>query len=138
MKIPTPTEPPPAIARPVDGNRIFAPGDIRFAVLKLISEEPSHGYKIAKAIQHKLRGAYSPSSGVLYPTLKLLEQLGYILGERAEGKRKIYSVTARGQAILVQNQEIVEALFRRTGTFIACIAMIDRHDNSIVQWKMLN
>src|SRR5579863_4138546 len=50
-------------------GRVFDQGDLRFVILKLISEAPRHGYEIIKAIEEKVGGAYSPSPGVIYPTL---------------------------------------------------------------------
>src|SRR5580704_15477146 len=64
-------------------GRVFDQGDLRFVILKLISEAPRHGYEIIKAIEDKVAGAYSPSPGVIYPTLTLLEELGYVTVESA-------------------------------------------------------
>jgi len=63
---------------PRRAERVFDQGDLRFVILKLISQAPSHGYEIIKAIEEKVGGAYSPSPGVIYPTLTLLEELGYV------------------------------------------------------------
>ncbi len=59
-------------------RRMFDQGDLRLVVLKLISEKPSHGYEIIKAVEDRLGGAYSPSPGIIYPTLTLLEEQGLI------------------------------------------------------------
>lgn len=53
----------------------FAHGDLRLVILHLIAEKPRHGYEIIKAIEEQVGGAYSPSLGVIYPTLTLLEEL---------------------------------------------------------------
>src|SRR3977135_4353694 len=58
-------------------GRLFAPGELRPVILNLIAEKPRHGYEIIKAIEDQVGGAYSPSPGVIYPTLTLLEELGY-------------------------------------------------------------
>jgi len=92
---------------------MFAQGDLRFVVLKLISEKPSHGYEIIKAIEDRLGGAYSPSPGIVYPTLTLLEELGLIRVQETEGARKLYAITPEGEANLEQNRTIVEAIFGR-------------------------
>ncbi len=59
-------------------RRMFDQGDVRLVILKLISEKPSHGYEIIKAIEDRLGGAYAPSPGVVYPALTLLEEQGMI------------------------------------------------------------
>ena len=58
-------------------GRFFAHGDLRLVLLNLIAEKPRHGYELIKAIEEAAGGAYSPSPGVIYPTLTLLEELGY-------------------------------------------------------------
>jgi hypothetical protein len=44
-------------------------------ILHLIAEKPRHGYEIIKEIEDQVGGTYSPSPGVVYPTLTLLEEL---------------------------------------------------------------
>ncbi len=94
-------------------ERVFESGDLRFVVLALIAEKPSHGYELIKAIEERLGGGYSPSPGVVYPTLTLLEELGYASVEAQEGGKKLYSATDAGRAFLVENQKIVDGLFAR-------------------------
>ncbi|WP_244532358.1 PadR family transcriptional regulator [Methylocapsa palsarum] len=95
------------------GGRMFAQGDLRFVVLKLISDKPSHGYEIIKAIEDRLAGAYSPSPGVVYPTLTLLEELGQIRVQEADGPRKLFAITPEGEAALDQNRGLVDTIFGR-------------------------
>jgi DNA-binding PadR family transcriptional regulator len=94
-------------------HRVFDQGDLRFVILKLISEQPRHGYEIIKAIEEKVGGAYSPSPGVIYPTLTLLEELGYVTVEAAEGGKKLYRITEAGDAALEEKKAVVEGIFRR-------------------------
>ena len=94
-------------------ERVFDQGDLRFVILRLISEEPRHGYEIIKAIEEKVGGAYSPSPGVIYPTLTLLEELGYVTVESAEGGKKLYRVTPQGGAELQEKKAIVDGIFAR-------------------------
>jgi DNA-binding PadR family transcriptional regulator len=95
------------------GGRMFEQGDLRFVVLKLISEKPSYGYEIIKAIEDRLAGAYAPSPGIVYPTLTLLEELSYIKVQETDGPRKLYAITPEGQAALEENRAIVDAIFAR-------------------------
>src|SRR5258708_39930821 len=77
------------------GGRFFDRGDLRYVLLHLISERPRHGYELITAIEEKFGGMYSPSPGVIYPTLTLLEALGYVSPESAAGAtKKLYSITA--------------------------------------------
>ncbi len=94
-------------------ERVFDQGDLRYVILKLISEAPRHGYEIIKAIEDKVGGAYSPSPGVIYPTLTLLEELGYVTVESVEGGKKLYRLADAGQAALEEKKSVVEAIFRR-------------------------
>ena len=73
--------------------RVFDHGDLRYVLLHLIAEKPRYGYELIKAIEEQVGGMYSPSPGVIYPTLTLLEELGYLRPETAEGTRKLYSIT---------------------------------------------
>jgi DNA-binding PadR family transcriptional regulator len=94
-------------------ERIFDQGDLRFVILKLISETPRHGYEIIKAIEERVGGAYSPSPGVIYPTLTLLEELGYVTVAHAEGGKKLYSIAAAGEAELADKKAVVDGIFAR-------------------------
>lgn len=94
-------------------GRMFDHGDLRLVVLALIAEKPRHGYEIIKAIEERLAGAYSPSPGVIYPTLTLLEETGYAALDAAEGGKKSYAITAEGQAHLESNRAAVEAILAR-------------------------
>ncbi len=94
-------------------GRFFAQGDLRLVILHLIAEQPRHGYELIKAIEDKVGGAYSPSPGVIYPTLTLLEEMGLVSAEAAEGARRRYAITAAGQDHLAAQQPAVQALLAR-------------------------
>jgi DNA-binding PadR family transcriptional regulator len=80
------------------GGRVFDHGDLRLLILQLVAEKPRHGYELIKAIEERLGGSYSPSPGVVYPTLTMLEELGYATVARTEGGKKLYTVTPEGMA----------------------------------------
>jgi DNA-binding PadR family transcriptional regulator len=94
-------------------RRVFDHGDLRFLVLQLIAEGPRHGYELIKAIEEKLGGSYSPSPGVIYPTLTLLEDLRYATASTGDGNRKRYAITRNGMAHLDANKESMKAIFKR-------------------------
>jgi len=94
-------------------GRVFDQGDLRYVILALIAEKPRHGYELIKAIEDKLGGAYSPSPGVVYPTLTLLEELGHARVSPDAGGKKLYEITPEGAAFLEANRATVDAIFGR-------------------------
>jgi DNA-binding PadR family transcriptional regulator len=94
-------------------GRVFDYGELRLVLLALIAEQPRHGYELIKAIEEKVGGDYSPSPGVIYPTLAQLEDLGHATVEAAEGGRKRYAVTEAGRAHLGANAATLHAAFAR-------------------------
>ena len=96
------------------GGRVFGHGGLRFVLLQLIADKPSHGYELIKSIEDRLGGAYSPSPGTVYPTLTLMEEQGYLSVEEADaGGRKRYRITDAGQAFLADNRATVDAMLAR-------------------------
>ncbi len=78
-------------------------GDIKFALLELLAEQPRHGYELIKELESRYAGFYRPSPGSVYPTLQLLEDEGNLTSEQVEGKR-IYTVTEAGKELLAKRQ----------------------------------
>jgi DNA-binding PadR family transcriptional regulator len=72
-------------------------GDVRPAILRLLSEQPMHGYQIIQELSARSEGAWSPSAGSVYPTLQLLADEGLIIAEETGGK-KVFSLTEDGRA----------------------------------------
>ena len=58
-------------------GRMFDGGELRLVILALIAEKPRYGYEIIKELGERVGGDYSPSPGVVYPTLTMLEEMGY-------------------------------------------------------------
>jgi DNA-binding PadR family transcriptional regulator len=73
-------------------------GDVRVAVLALLSEKPMHGYQIIQEIEERSGGAWKPSPGSVYPTLQLLADEGLISATESNG-RKTYSLTDEGRRV---------------------------------------
>lgn len=82
----------------------------------MIAERPRHGYELIKEIGERFAGAYSPSPGVIYPTLAWLDDVGYAAIEPEAGGRKLYSVTPEGKAFLVVNRAAADELLSRAGS----------------------
>ena len=109
-------------------GRMFAPGELRLALLALIDENPSHGYELIKAIEEMTGGAYAPSPGAVYPTLQLLEDEGAIAEAEAEGAKKPFAATDQGRAELETRKDEVEALMRRLGRHGERTTTVRSHD----------
>jgi DNA-binding PadR family transcriptional regulator len=92
---------------------MFDQGDLRLILLQLIAEKPSHGYELIKAIEERLAGAYSPSPGVVYPTLTFLEEAGFATVSAEAGGKKLYAITEEGRAELAANRAAIDNLFTR-------------------------
>lgn len=78
-------------------------GDIKFALLELLAEQPRHGYELIKELESRYAGFYRPSPGTVYPTLQLLEDEGHLTSEQVEGKR-VYTITESGRQLLAERQ----------------------------------
>ncbi|MCR5879125.1 PadR family transcriptional regulator [Phenylobacterium sp. J367] len=96
-------------------GRLFDYGELRLLILAMLAERPAHGYELIKGIEEQFGGAYSPSPGVIYPTLAWLDDSGYAVAEVEEGGRKRYTATPEGQAFLAENAETVAMLKARAG-----------------------
>ena len=88
-------------------GKMLADGDLRVVVLALLADSPRHGYDIIKAIEERSHGIYSPSPGVVYPTLTYLEEVGYA-SATTEGNKKVYAITDSGKAHLEENRELAD------------------------------
>jgi DNA-binding PadR family transcriptional regulator len=83
--------------------------DLRLVLLTLLEQRPSHGYELIKALEDRSGGFYSPSPGMVYPALTWLEEVGYA-SVTAEGAKKLYNITAEGQAYLAEHKAAAEAI----------------------------
>jgi DNA-binding PadR family transcriptional regulator len=93
-------------------GRMLAQGDLRLIALALIAEQPRYGYEIIKLLEDKTAGWYSPSPGIVYPTLTYLEEAGYVTVQ-TEGAKKLYTITDEGRAYLEENRAFVDAVLER-------------------------
>src|SRR5919198_3103307 len=94
------------------GERFFGRGDLKYVILDLLKDQPRHGYDIIRALEDRMRGRYRPSPGSVYPTLQMLEDLGYVSSTQQEGK-KVYSITDEGRRYLSEQESTVEDIRSR-------------------------
>jgi DNA-binding PadR family transcriptional regulator len=102
---------------PFRGGRMFEQGDLKYVILQLLAEKPRHGYEVIKELEERFAGSYAPSAGTVYPTLSLLEDLGYASVAHEEGGKKVYSITDAGRQYLEQNKGAVDDIFERIAEF---------------------
>lgn len=96
------------------GGRMFGHGDLKLLLLALIEQQPRHGYELIRMIEEMFHGQYTPSPGAIYPTLAMLEDMGYASVENEAGNRKLYAITDEGRAFLDENRAAVDAANART------------------------
>jgi len=99
----------PGFGGPFRGGRMIGDGELRLVVLALLAEQPRHGYDIIKALEERSHAAYSPSPGVVYPTLTYLDEAGYVAAS-AEGNKKVYAISDTGRAHLEANRETADGI----------------------------
>ena len=90
-------------------QRIFEKGDLKYIILDLVNDKPSHGYEIMRALEESFHGFYMPSAGSVYPTLQMLEDMGYVGSLERDGK-KVYTITEEGKKFLNERQDIVDKI----------------------------
>jgi DNA-binding PadR family transcriptional regulator len=96
--------------------RFFGLGEMRLAILSLISEEPNHGYQIMKDLGERLGELYRSSAGTVYPTLKQLEKDGLITC-RLDGGRHLYRVTKEGSKAVRTQARSIDEIWTRARDF---------------------
>ena len=90
-------------------GRMFEKGDFKYVILDILKDKPSHGYEIMRALEESLQGFYTPSAGSVYPTLQMLEDMGYVASLERDGK-KVYTITEEGKKFLEENQEVIDKI----------------------------
>jgi DNA-binding PadR family transcriptional regulator len=84
-------------------------GNVRFAILTLLGEQPHNGYPIIQAIEQRSHGTWKPSSGSIYPTLQQLEDEGLVTApDSATGQSRTYELTKAGRAYVKEHADELE------------------------------
>jgi DNA-binding PadR family transcriptional regulator len=96
-------------------GRVFDGGELKIVILALVAEKPRYGYEIIKELGERVGGDYSPSPGVVYPTLTMLEEMGYASASQDQAGRKLYTLTPEGEKALAESKAQVDAIFERFG-----------------------
>lgn len=106
-------------------RRMFDGDELRLLLLKLIADQPRHGYDLIRDIEERTGGAYAPSAGVVYPTLTMLDEMGQIEAV-SEGSRRQYAATDAGRAYLAERSHQVDELIARLNALGEERSRVDR------------
>ena len=93
-------------------GRFFRPGEVRLALLSLLSEGPKHGYELMRQLEERSGGVYRASAGTIYPTLQQLNDEGLVTSSAENGKR-VYQLTGDGERELEEQAAAVRRIWRR-------------------------
>ncbi|MDH6258754.1 PadR family transcriptional regulator [Bradyrhizobium sp. BR13661] len=93
------------------GARRLSSQDLQLVILALLADKPAHGYELIKIIEERSEGFYTPSPGVIYPALTYLEEVGHA-SVAQDGGRKLYSITAQGEAFLAEQRGTADAILQ--------------------------
>jgi DNA-binding PadR family transcriptional regulator len=93
-------------------GRFFESGEMRLAILSLLSEGPKHGYQLMKEMAERSGGLYKASAGSVYPTLQQLEDEELIRADQQTGK-KVYHITEAGLRELAKAPDDVRRIWER-------------------------
>ena len=96
----------------VDGPARLGRGDVKLLLLAALEDGPRHGYELMKAVEELSGGRYSPSAGVVYPTLKIYAEQG-LLKVEPHGDRRRYALTAPGRKHLQSRREALAGALKR-------------------------
>lgn len=86
------------------GRRRMRRGDVRAAILVLLSEQPANGYRLMQEIEERSGGTWRPSPGSVYPALSQLEDEGLVAAEQVDD-RKSFALTKDGTKYVDENRE---------------------------------
>lgn len=86
-------------------------GDVRSAILDVLSREPMNGYQVIQQISERSGGAWKPSPGSVYPTVQQLEDEGLVVGGEVDGRR-LLDLTDEGRAYVAERTEELAATWR--------------------------
>ncbi len=114
-------------------------GDIRLLILHFIAQGAAHGYELIKSIEDLSKGEYSPSPGIIYPNLTLLEETECIVVADPQAVRKAFRVTAVGQRQLDENQHALAEIIRRLTSMAVLVnnRTIPEIENALYRFRMV-
>src|SRR5260370_12036857 len=106
---------------------VFRHGRLRLYLLRLLDEEPRHGYEVIRLLRDRFMGVYSPSPGTIYPRLARLEEEGLVTHDEVDG-RKVYRITEAGRAELRSRSDELDELEDELSASVSDIVREVRED----------
>ncbi|WP_380178684.1 PadR family transcriptional regulator [Kalamiella sp. sgz302252] len=102
-------------------EKMLDASDIRLLILHFISQGTAHGYELIKSIEELSKGEYSPSPGIIYPNLTLLEEMECIESRDPHAARKAYSLTAEGERQLAAHRDSLQFIINRLSSMAVLV-----------------
>jgi DNA-binding PadR family transcriptional regulator len=106
---------------------VFRHGRLRLYLLRLLDEEPRHGYEVIRLLRDRFRGIYAPSPGTIYPRLARLEEEGLVTHDEENG-RKVYRITEAGREELRNRGDELDELEEELSASVSDIVREVRED----------
>ena len=106
---------------------VFRHGRLRLYLLRLLDEEPRHGYEVIRLLRDRFMGVYAPSPGTIYPRLARLEEEGLVTHDEENG-RKVYRITEAGREELRSRGEELDELEEELSASVSDIVREVRED----------
>jgi DNA-binding PadR family transcriptional regulator len=106
---------------------VFRHGRLRLYLLRLLDEEPRHGYEVIRLLRDRFMGVYAPSPGTIYPRLARLEEEGLVTHDEENG-RKVYRITEAGREELRNRGDELEELEEELSASVSDIVREVRED----------
>ncbi|WP_029684320.1 PadR family transcriptional regulator [Tatumella saanichensis] len=104
-------------------EKLLDAAEMRLLILSMLHQQPAHGYELIKAIEALAQGEYSPSPGIIYPALMLLEEMEAIVPVDSDSARKCFRLTAAGEQQLTDNQSQLAQISER----LKMLAVVGKH-----------
>jgi DNA-binding PadR family transcriptional regulator len=106
---------------------VFRHGRLRLYLLRLLDEEPRHGYEVIRLLRDRFMGVYAPSPGTIYPRLARLEEEGLVTHDEENG-RKVYRITEAGREELRNRGDELDELEAELSASVSDIVREVRED----------
>ncbi|MGD9425876.1 PadR family transcriptional regulator [Pantoea sp. NSTU24] len=102
-------------------EKMLEASEIRLLMLYFLEQRAAHGYELIKSVEELSKGEYSPSPGIIYPNLTLLEEMEAIQVVDAQATRKAYRLMPAGRAQLAGQREMVPGLIARLSSLAVLV-----------------
>lgn len=102
-------------------EKMLDASEIRLLMLHFLLQNSAHGYELIKSIEDLSKGEYSPSPGIIYPNLTLLEEMDAIRVVDAQASRKAYALNEVGRQLVIEHQQHIALLTERLSSLAVLV-----------------